>query len=206
MHASIFSLGQSAVVLVSASLLALVPRQALGASGIECPPGAIQEGEPICHEGYFDTYNSGCNAGPPVFTPLPCSDPGTATTVCGTYGGFTYGFLNYRDEDWYEIVLSEPSTVSWCATGEDETIIGVIDGNNGCTFTFHDVTVAGPGEQGCVTTALSAGTWWLFISTYDFFPDAAPCGAVYVADLSGHECGPTPVEMETWGRIKSIYR
>jgi len=32
---------------------------------VECPPGALQEGEPICQDGYVDSYNCGCCGGPP---------------------------------------------------------------------------------------------------------------------------------------------
>jgi hypothetical protein len=81
---------------------------------INCPPGSLAEGEPACGPNYNDTYNGGCNSVPPVWTTIPC---GATQTVCGTYGGFSYSGLSYRDTDWYQITLATPATITWCVAG-----------------------------------------------------------------------------------------
>jgi hypothetical protein len=53
---------------------------------LECPVGALLEGEPDCYDGYVDSYNGGCNSNPYVFSVL---DPAGGTiTLCGTSGVF----------------------------------------------------------------------------------------------------------------------
>ncbi len=54
---------------------------------IYCDPGVggfTPEGEPVCSDGYNDTFNTGCNdANAPVFSPITCDE-----TICGTSGTF----------------------------------------------------------------------------------------------------------------------
>lgn len=140
---------------------------------INCPPGSLSEGEPACGPNYVDNYNGGCNSVPPVWTTIPC---GASQTVCGTYGGFTYSGLSYRDTDWYEITLAAPATITWCVAGEYNTLLGIIDGSLGCPVTaFYDYTYGLPCAPACVSQTLAAGTWWLFVAT-DGFGSAIGCG------------------------------
>jgi hypothetical protein len=142
-----------------------------------------------------------------VFSSLPCTDPGETTTICGAYGGFDYFGLSYRDTDWYQIELAETSSITWCATGEDDTLVGIIDGRSGCPVSaFYDYTIADVCTSACVNASLPAGTWWLFVATMGFGVDAVPCGRSYVAELTGYDCGTIAVESATWGQIKDIYR
>ena len=175
---------------------------------VPCPTGGLAEGEPICQDDYVDSYNAGCQSNPIAFTDLPCTAPGAALTVCGTYGGFLNGGLSYRDTDWYQIELTDAATITWCVTGEYDTLCGIIDGREGCPVeAFLDYTSGGGCMPLCVTDTLPPGTWWLWVGTAGFGPSAGPCGGRYVATLSGHDCGPpTAVEPATWGGIKGAYR
>ena len=173
---------------------------------VPCPPGSLAEGEPTCFPNYYDSYNGGCNSVPPTFTNLPCIQRGETTTVCGTYGVYSYGTFTYRDTDWYQINLTAPMTITWCATGRYDTLVGVIDGNAGCPVTsFYDYKLGGPCMPLCVGGTLPAGTWWLFVSTPGW-DTTWHCGGNYVATLTGYVCGPTAVEATTWGGIKNTYR
>jgi hypothetical protein len=63
---------------------------------VDCPPGAIEEGE-ACG----DDTNGGCNSNPPAFPPaVVCDD-----TICGT----AWAADNVRDTDWY--LVSNPGGV-----------------------------------------------------------------------------------------------
>jgi hypothetical protein len=171
-----------------------------------CPPGGIAEGEPPCHEGYVDAYNAGCHLDPPEFSILPCSDPGVTTRVCGTFGGFLLEGADSRDTDWYQIVLTEPSTIHWCVCSTAETLTGILDGRAGCPPPgFHVYAIGGLFGPACVSADLPAGTWWLWVGTTGFGPSVG-CEHAYVAELGGYHCGPTPVRPATWGRTKSLYR
>jgi hypothetical protein len=168
---------------------------------VNCPPGAVAEGEPTCHDNYYDSYNGGCNSVPPAFTNLLCN-----ATVCGTYGVYDFSGLTYRDTDWYQINVINPSVITWCATGEYPILVGVIDGHFGCPVSaFYDYNLGDQCTPICVTDNLSPGTWWLFVSTPGW-DTAWVCGGDYVATLSGLECPPVAVEPTNWGTIKNLYR
>lgn len=173
---------------------------------VTCPPGSVLEGEPVCHDDYYDTTNGGCNSVPPVFLNLDCS-PNGLTTVCGEYGGFFYAGLSYRDTDWYQITLPAAATITWCAEGEYDTLVGVIDGNAGCPVTaFYDYNYGGGCTSLCTTNSLPAGTWWFFVGPLGFGPAVGACGGNYTATLEGFVCPPVAVEPATWGTIKNLYR
>ncbi|GJM45170.1 MAG: hypothetical protein DHS20C21_20120 [Gemmatimonadota bacterium] len=175
---------------------------------VDCPPGALAEGEVDCFEGYDDLYNAGCNATPNSFTNIPCDPAGGGVTVCGTYGGYFHpqsGF-NYRDTDWYHLdpAANTGGTV-WCVTGEYETLSGYLDASLGCGApVFIDALVHG----GCVTQCynLPAGDLWLFVGTSAFGVDAGACGGAYTMTLDGYNCPPVSVEPATWGKVKSDFR
>jgi len=176
---------------------------------VPCPPGSLLEGEPVCHDNYYDSYNGGCNSNPPVFTPLPCAQaPATSVTVCGTYGGFLYNGLSYRDTDWYVITVpAGGETVTWAARGETDTLIGIINGNAGCPASaFYAYTYGSGCTNLSVSGSLSAGTWWLWAGTLNFGSTAGPCGQHYTATLTGHLCPLIAVEPATWGQIKNMYK
>lgn len=172
---------------------------------VDCPPGGLAEGEPVCADNYVDHTNGGCNSTPPVFTTLPCDD--VPVVVCGEYGGFFFNGLSYRDTDWYEINLDEPTLISWCVEGESDTLAGIIDGNFGCPVTsFYAFNSGADCTPICVTELLPAGTWFLFAGTLGFGSDAGPCGQDYNATLTGYICPPVSVEASSWGEVKNLYR
>jgi hypothetical protein len=177
---------------------------------VDCPPGSLLEGEPDCFDGYLDAYNSGCNApGQPVFSPIPCDPDGGGVTICGTYGGFIYNGLSYRDTDWYQIIIppGPNANVTWCVTGELDTLVGRLNGSLGCAAPAFDDYAYGPEcTQLCVGPAsLAPGPWWFFVATLGFGP-SNPCGSDYVATLTGYDCPPISVETTSWGQVKNLYR
>lgn len=171
---------------------------------VDCPPGSLAEGEPDCGTNYSDHYNGGCNSTPNVFTSLPCDD---VLTVCGTYGGFLYNGIGYRDTDWYEVHVPTAGfpNVTICAQGEHPTVLGYIDGNAGCAApSFVAFTLVDACQLGCINADLPPGPAWIFVGTNGFGPDF-PCGANYVLTVQGLSC-PVPVEQTSWGEIKAKYK
>jgi uncharacterized membrane protein (DUF441 family) len=146
----------------------------------DCPPGGIPENEPNC--GLPDTVNGGCNSSPPVFSPISVGQ-----TVCGTgaFDGFT------RDTDWYELVLSSATEVTWTVNAEFDLLIGTI--NSPCPQGSFRVFATAPSCGGpiSVTECLAAGTYYLFVAPQ--FTETVVCGpARYVATLTGVSCTPPP--------------
>jgi hypothetical protein len=144
---------------------------------VVCPPNGIPEGEPNCYDDYVDNYNAGCNVGPPYnFQNVNCGD-----TICGTSGTYLVGgSSNYRDTDWYRVVLGSPTTLSWKVVAEFPLLIFII---NGGSENCSDYTVLGSATANeCDTAFLSfdvpAGVYWLWAGPSVF--SGYPCGLEYV--------------------------
>ena len=151
---------------------------------LECPPNAIQEGEPVCQDEYVDNYNGGCNSTPEAYTQLPC---GRDVVVCGTYGTFMVQGSQFRDTDWYQITVTQTETIHYCVEGEAATLIAILDASGGCAnFNLVCVNSGNPRDNVCCDATLNPGTYWLFVATSNF--TGTPCGAKYVLRLTGHDC------------------
>ena len=148
---------------------------------LQCPPGALQEGEPDCYDGYGDNYNGGCNSDPYVFSVL---EPSCQTiTLCGTSG--VYDNYYYRDTDWFQIEPVEQTDLTFCCTAEFPLQILVVDGNAGCGGSYIMASAyASECQQACIQITLPAGTYWLWVGPSDW--SAIPCGSDYVMTLDGY--------------------
>jgi hypothetical protein len=164
----------------------------------DCPPGAGQEGEPVCGTNYVDAFNGGCNSIPNVFSPLDADD-----CVCGEGGTYSFNGLSYRDTDWYELTAGGTVTASVCA--EFDVLLGLINGDLGCGFPVFDAFAQLPaGTSGSVSFGYASGTTvWVFVATSGFA--GVPCGAGYVLTV-GEGCTTVSTENTSWGAVKGLYR
>lgn len=153
-----------------------------------CQVGDTLEGETDCFDEYDDTFNGGCNSATPVFSDIECGD-----TICGTSGTFLFtdpvdGVLEFRDTDWYKLVLAAPQFVTVTMESNFEGLVGIVDtgGVDDCSLVSAFLTSAI--TERCTPTSvqanLGAGTWYIFCSTADFVGTA--CGSEYRVSL---ECG-----------------
>jgi hypothetical protein len=157
---------------------------------IQCPPGAVPEGEPPCFNGYVDTFNGGCNSTPPVFSPIACGQ-----TVCGTGGNFLVGGGQTRDTDWYELVTTNPRIFTWTATATFPVLIFVIQAGpepTPCTG-YTVLNPAGTMAPACqpasfTTPCMPPGKYWFWVGTQGFA--GVPCNSPYVATLTCAACPP----------------
>jgi hypothetical protein len=174
---------------------------------LECPAGAMLEGEPDCYDGYNDVYNGGCNAIPyPIFQILAPADEDI--TICGTTGVFQNDMLQYRDTDWFQLDLTEGSNICLSGDAEVSCYFFILDGRDGCsTSAIQAYGLAGP----CAPVAeichfCDPGAWWVWAGPSAYDPGIA-CGSLYDLTISGYSCGPeTPTESTTWGRVKGLFR
>ncbi|MBM3307949.1 MAG: hypothetical protein FJY74_06470 [Candidatus Eisenbacteria bacterium] len=164
----------------------------------DCPFGSVVEGEPMCHVDYVDSWNGGCNSMPYVFQTL---DPSAGTIrVCGETGVFENGGQCWRDTDWYQITLDQPRTIEMCAFGEMPLLLFILGGS--CDgLTFLDTAFVDACDAGCVSAALSPGTYWLWVGPQFWLP--TDCGSKYTMTVTGYT---TPVERRSWGTVKTLYR
>jgi len=142
---------------------------------VPCPPGAQQENEPTCYDGYIDNYNGGCNSIPNVFQTLN-GTCGTAI-LCGTSGVFDSQTI--RDTDWFQITLTSVTDVSVRCTAEFPLQLLIIDGTPGCAGSqIIGGTSAPECEEASIEMLLQPGTYWVWVGPSDW--SAIPCGAEYV--------------------------
>jgi hypothetical protein len=159
-----------------------------------CSQGDQVEGEISCFDEYVDDYNGGCNFFPPVFTPVECQ--GGAATICGTAGTYTHLGLSYRDTDWYEICVDEPTVVRACVTADFLSTVGIINPGpvDPCAFDFNLVSAESACETLCVEyDVLEPGTYWVFVATSGF--SGVACGSPYTLTIDGcFPCEPCDAE------------
>ena len=151
---------------------------------VTCPPEGIPENEP-CGE---DT-NGGCGMDPPQFEPTACME-----TICGTL----WAEDGWRDGDWFEVVVPEPTSLVWTAQAEFPVVIGLMEtdppGSGSCwdmTGYLDPYDMAGPFPDTAeiTTEMLPPGVYWLWIAPQDFYD--LPCSDMsdYVVTL---ECSLAP--------------
>jgi hypothetical protein len=171
---------------------------------IACPPGARPEGEPVCTDGTYDTYNTGCNSWPPVFTELDCRD--SVLTVCGSYGTYAYYDEEHRDTDWYQLRLDRPARLDLRLEGQAATQFALLDARLGCgEFSEPCGVLFGEACRPLRCMAeVPAGTYWIFVATQRYIGPA--CGSTYRLEVRGAACAPVAVLPVAWTTFKNLYR
>ncbi len=148
---------------------------------LNCPKGSTDENEPDCGIP-VDFVNGGCNSVPPIFSPIECNQ-----TYCGTGGNNG----SFRDTDWYSITVTDPIQLTWTVSARFDALIGLVENNgidscDGVGFFRFFAFTGGDCAEASVVADLTPGTYWWFVATSNF--GGIPCGAEYVATLSG-DCG-----------------
>jgi hypothetical protein len=161
---------------------------------VTCPSNAIPENEPVCYDNYRDSTNTGCNCydwSPPTictFSDIVCGD-----IVCGTSGNFNVTdasgvITDFRDTDWYRLVLTTPSIIYWSAYTEFPVQLVIISaGTVNCYDQALNYATGGPCQVVSDTSScLPAGTYYLWIGPSVF--DGLPCGLDYYAWVNCQPC------------------
>jgi len=169
---------------------------------VDCPAGSIDEGEDCIPDEGDDVTNGGCNNDPPIFSSVACGE-----TMCGTANTYTFGTSNYRDTDWYELVLTEASEVTITAEAEFPFLAGFAEytagteGSGDCANTTgYFVTGyinAGACEETTASFTLTAGVWFLAVMPSVF--EGVDCDAQYYfsvdcVEILGPQLSYTPAE------------
>jgi hypothetical protein len=147
---------------------------------LECPPGATMENEPLCGDEYVDVTNGGCNSTPNVFQPISCGE-----TICGESGTYLYTGLNYRDTDWFELTITEPSNVTWSVQASFDLLIFTIGAP--CPGTIRLQAQAAPLEVATITDYMTPGTYYLWVGPSVF--TGIPCGSDWVGTVTCEPAG-----------------
>jgi hypothetical protein len=165
---------------------------------VECPDGALIEGEPPCVDGYYDLYNGGCNS--TGWTLIEAQDAGCAT-MCGVSCTYNYQGLSYRDTDWFTLNgLGGLVTAEVVAEFPVQFIF--IYGTD-CNNLVYDLATAGPCQPVQLSRNVAEGVeFWLWVGPQVFsgLPESD-----YVLDVCGIQGEPTPTVETTWGSIKTRF-
>ncbi|RMF82979.1 MAG: hypothetical protein D6744_05570, partial [Planctomycetota bacterium] len=146
-----------------------------------CPPGGIQENEPC-----GDDTNGGCNADPnnPPVQVINCGD-----TICGT--GWFDGSI--RDTDWYEVVVTAETELTWTVDTDFDALIGLVEttpaGSPDCadgTGSINPAAFPLAGSSASVTVCVGPGTYRFFVAPT--FDAVVTCPAGYTATLTCAPC------------------
>ncbi|MBN2226676.1 MAG: hypothetical protein JW763_04875 [candidate division Zixibacteria bacterium] len=140
---------------------------------VTCPSGATDEGEDCIEDEGDDVTNGGCNNDPPIFSSLACGE-----TICGSCNTYVFGGSNYRDTDWYEMVLTEATRVTLDFESEFPAVFGFLEyyagyeGSGSCDDLSGYIApylAVNPCTPGQLTLDMTAGTWFVFVgpSVYD---------------------------------------
>jgi hypothetical protein len=171
---------------------------------VDFVPGEIPEGEPLCADGSYDRFNTGCNDYPYVFSRLRCG-PGEIA-VRGTYGTWRYYDEEFRDTDWYRLDVADPTLLDTQVTGGAMTQVAILDGSRGCPE--YDVVCGsaygGPCQSIRCQALVPPGTYYLFVAPRNY--QGVPCGTPYSLRLTGDACGTIDLAPTTWSQVKGRYR
>jgi len=105
---------------------------------IECPAGALIEGEPPCPG--TDNYNGGCNSTPTIFQAV---NPQGASPGCATMCGRSCTTTTTRDTDWFDIIGSGQTVTVTCVAEFPLQLLLLNDSN--CPAAVYSSAVADPG-------------------------------------------------------------
>jgi len=164
-----------------------------------CPPAALIEGEPDCYDGYYDSYNGGCNS---VGWQEILPTSGNHADMCGKSGTYLYFGSSYRDTDWFT-VQGIGNTMTMTLNADFADVLIFIYGTD-CANPLYDALTGTPCNPITLSRYVADGAVvWPWVGPNGFAGIA--CGSNYVLSLDGIGPGATAVENTSWGTVKARY-
>jgi hypothetical protein len=168
----------------------------------ECVNG-VDEGEPDLYDEYLDLQNGGCNSPNLMFQHLAGDQDGNLL-LCANSGWYFYTGLNYRDTDWFSVLIGASGSVEMEYFGEQALFM--FDLTTGLTCPAGGV--AGPTSTACPVTYTLTGAPGS-LKTFVMLPPAwTPTTQTwhYRLALSGLVPEIIATEATTWGTLKALYQ
>ena len=178
---------------------------------VTCPVDAVDEGEPPLHDGYIDTYNSGCNGG--LFQEITWTNDADgvppydgSTWLCGTSGWYLSpeGWEN-RDTDWYRLFALADGLMEFAVESEHPCLIFKLFPLD-CAEVAVELQAAVDCEApGTLSFPVTAGEEiWLWVGPSTFSGPVAEFP--YFMTVSNNQFDVVPSEEMSWGGVKALYR
>lgn len=144
----------------------------------DCPPGAQNENEPDCRDGYVDTYDGDC------LHAIPISDQGGGCGVmCGRSGTFLTGGHQQADIDYYRICSPPNENFSLQITPQFPCNLQIWDSS--CGILIESIQVDSCQTGACPPFYLSPE---YVIAVQPSVVTGVPCGTPYVLSVCGMSC------------------
>ncbi len=161
------------------------------------------EGEPEMVSGYVDLYNGGCNSPNLSFQALE-GDGNGELAFCGEGGWYENDTGEYRDLDWFTIIIGNTGVVEWTANTESPCNMAIsvtldcdnLQWANEVVDECEPLTRTIQGNEGDIVWVLFGSIGWQ--TPGDTF--------VYEFDFTGLLEGTVATENVTFDGIKSLYR
>jgi len=180
----------------------------------ECPPDAVEEGEPELSDGYVDAYNGGCNS-PEYGSPFQAinwtnDDDGYppfngSAWLCGKSGWFqSPGGADNRDTDWFRVYARETGEMEITIQSEYDCYLYKLSGD--CDNLVIDEEVfSWCYYPNTMTFPVEAGEEiWLWFGPTEFTGWVFEFN--YIMTVSNNMYDVVPIEEKSWGQVKSLYR
>jgi hypothetical protein len=131
----------------------------------ECPPGATEEGEDCLVDNDVDDTNGGCNSTPNVFGSIECGE-----TVCGETSTYLYGASQYRDTDWYTLVITENTNLTITGkSGFQLQVLLIATPTGDCSsYSIVGSFQVGANVEGTIVYPATPGTYWVWAGPWVF--------------------------------------
>jgi len=175
-----------------------------GPCTVECPDGALLEGEPPCVDGYQDYYKSGCAMLGTEWSLIEAYD-GDCAAMCGRSCTFIYQGSSYRDTDWFTMTGVGGEVSATCTAEFPLQFIYFYVVDHDCTDYEYVLETGGICEPVTLSYSFEAGQeLWLWVgpSVFDGVPESD-----YILDITGIEWyEPSPLNESTWGSIKGMFK
>ncbi len=180
--------------------------QQMPACDVTFSSDAMPEGEPPLANDYVDTYNTGCNADPPILQNIDSFQPDTGCLNIAGISGYLRPAYSYfsRDTDWYSVIASGTEIKASIIA---EAPFSLFVNAAGCpaygSSSVHvDPCVSGeinyptiPGNEYFIFVALQGvGHWNLELTSIEY--ELQVCG----------QDGMVQIESMTWDALKADYR
>ncbi|MEZ4387806.1 MAG: PPC domain-containing protein [Candidatus Krumholzibacteriia bacterium] len=164
---------------------------------VDCPAGAVLEGEPPLVDGYADAFNGGCNS-PEFGNPI---QPLYASYFCGKSGWYlSSDGTQSRDTDWYEIVVPATGYVEIIGDAEFATYMFELGPQDCETVAVIQNVVIGPCQEGIITIPGPPGsTVWFWVGPTTFDGTGEYDYILWLWLIID------PVEAHSWSEVKSLF-
>ncbi len=171
----------------------------------------VGEGEPALHDGYVDTFNTGCNDESGVF-PFQdlVGDENGELVFCGKAGWhLNDAGSQFRDTDWFTAVIGGYGMIEWTLDAEEETNGFLLSPQDCATVGLEMDMTAGPCAPVMMVIQGNPGDiLWLWAGSSDYSPPSGFVGHEYnyICTFVGLQEGIVSTDNLSLGGLKSLFR